>query len=89
MQIPKGQSRIEKFKNSLGFVGEGSIFKQVANISIKREKVDFFILTAASVKSFGRLTLTMLPKRDLPSKESAADASSGVRNSTKACPFSL
>lgn len=47
------------------------------------------ILTATSTKSFGRLILRIEPQKDLPSKESAAEASSGVKNSRRAWHFSL
>lgn len=42
------------------------------------------ILTATSTKSFGRLILRIEPEKDLPSKDSAAEASSGVKNSKRA-----
>lgn len=46
-------------------------------------------LTAISIYSLGRLILRVDPLKDLPSKERAAVASSGVRNSTNAWRFSL
>lgn len=42
------------------------------------------ILTATSTKSFGRLIFKREPEKEAPSNERAAEASSGVRNSTKA-----
>lgn len=47
------------------------------------------ILTATSAKTFGRLILRIEPEKDLPSKVSAAEASSGVKNSKSAWHFSL
>lgn len=41
-------------------------------------------LTGTSTKSLGRLILRIEPVNDLPSKERADVASSGVRNSTSA-----
>ena len=56
---------------------------------MKKEMVRIVILTATSTKSLGRLTLRMEPEKEPPSKERAAKASSGVRNSKSAWPFSL
>lgn len=55
--------------------------------AIKIDKI--CILTATSTKSFGRLNLRIEPEKVRPSQERAAEASSGVRNSKRAWPFSL